>query len=159
MPFDALLEASRATALAAHSAAGLAASSGEREAARLLLSAEAMARAATAALHEARADRARRGVSADRARGGVAPDAGCPDTPGAVPAATVSGPAPRDAPPEHDDPATGELEMTTEERGFLMCIDEEDGLYVPSRHPTPAEEDAGMFPDSGDPGLTAFMPE
>ena len=150
MPFDALLEASRATALAAHSAAGLAASSGERQAARLLLSAEAMARAATAALHEARADRARRGVSADRARGGVAPDAGCPDTPGAVPAATVSGSAPRDAPPEHDD---------TEERGFLMCIDEEDGLYVPSRHPTPAEEDAGMFPDSGDPGLTAFMPE
>ena len=44
------LEASRATALAAHSAAGLAAAAGLREAARLLRSCEALARAATAAL-------------------------------------------------------------------------------------------------------------
>ena len=44
------LEASRATALAAHSAAGLAAASGLREAARLLRTCEALARAATAAL-------------------------------------------------------------------------------------------------------------
>ena len=44
------LEASRATALAAHSAASLAAAAGLREAARLLRSSEALARAATAAL-------------------------------------------------------------------------------------------------------------
>ena len=44
------LEASRATALAAHSAAGLAAAAGLREPARLLRSCEALARAATAAL-------------------------------------------------------------------------------------------------------------
>ena len=44
------LEASRATALAAHSAASLAAAAGLREAARLLRSCEALARAATAAL-------------------------------------------------------------------------------------------------------------
>ena len=44
------LEASRAAALAAHSAAGLAAAAGLREAARLLRSCEALARAATAAL-------------------------------------------------------------------------------------------------------------
>jgi hypothetical protein len=44
------LEASRASALAAHSAASLAAAAGLREAARLLRSCEALARAATAAL-------------------------------------------------------------------------------------------------------------
>ena len=44
------LEASRAAALAAHSAAGLAAAAGLREPARLLRSCEALARAATAAL-------------------------------------------------------------------------------------------------------------
>ena len=44
------LEASRATALASHSAAGLAAAAGLREAARLLRSCEALARAATASL-------------------------------------------------------------------------------------------------------------
>ena len=44
------LEASRAAALAAHSAAGLAAAAGLCEAARLLRSCEALARAATAAL-------------------------------------------------------------------------------------------------------------
>ncbi len=47
---SACLEASRAAALAAHSAAGLAAAAGLREAARLLRSCEALARAATAAL-------------------------------------------------------------------------------------------------------------
>jgi hypothetical protein len=47
---SACLEASRATALAAHSAASLSASAGFREAARLLRSSEALARAATAAL-------------------------------------------------------------------------------------------------------------
>jgi hypothetical protein len=47
---SACLEASRATALAAHSAASLAAAAGLREAARLLRSCEALARAATAAL-------------------------------------------------------------------------------------------------------------
>ena len=50
------LEASRAAALAAHSAAGLAAAAGLREAARLLRSCEAMARAATAALQCSTAD-------------------------------------------------------------------------------------------------------
>ena len=44
------LEASRATALAAHSATSLAAAAGLREAARLLHSCEALARAATATL-------------------------------------------------------------------------------------------------------------
>ena len=47
------LGASRAAALAAHSAAGLAAAAGLREAARLLRSCEALARAATAALQSA----------------------------------------------------------------------------------------------------------
>lgn len=44
------IEAARATALASHSAAGLCAAAGSREAARLLRSSEALARAATAAL-------------------------------------------------------------------------------------------------------------
>ena len=43
-------EAARAAALASHSAASLAAAAGFREAARLLRSSEALARAATAAL-------------------------------------------------------------------------------------------------------------
>ena len=49
-PVGPQIEASRAVALAAHSAAGLSASAGAREAARLLRSAEALARAATASL-------------------------------------------------------------------------------------------------------------
>jgi hypothetical protein len=44
------IEAARAAALASHSAAGLCAAAGSREAARLLRSSEALARAATAAL-------------------------------------------------------------------------------------------------------------
>ena len=47
------LEAARAAALASHSAAGLASSAGLREAARLLRSSEALARAAVAAIQDA----------------------------------------------------------------------------------------------------------
>ena len=57
-------EAARAAALASHSAASLADAAGLREAARLLRSSEALARAATAAL-----------LAAPRREGGV-PDAG-----------------------------------------------------------------------------------
>ena len=83
------LEASRATALAAHSAAGLAAAAGLREAARLLRSCEALARAATAALQSSP-------TSASPVRPGVAdvptvrPGAAPADVP-ATPAASAAG--------------------------------------------------------------------
>jgi hypothetical protein len=73
------LEASRATALAAHSTAGLAAAAGLREAARLLRSCEALARAATAALQSCP-------TSASPVRPGAAPA----DVP-AAPAALAAG--------------------------------------------------------------------
>ena len=57
-----LLEAARASVLAAHSAAGLATTAGQRTAARLLRSAEAMARAAVAALAELQPAREGQGV-------------------------------------------------------------------------------------------------
>ena len=76
------LETSRATALAAHSAAGLAAAAGLREAARLLRSCEALARAATAALQSSAA-------SASLARAEATPSAGQADVASAnVPAAS-----------------------------------------------------------------------
>ena len=136
MPFDAVLEASRATALAAHSAAGLAASSGAREAARLLRSAEALARAATAALHASSGARAQRGVSTGRARGGVAPDAGRPDVPGAVPAATVPGPAPK--------PKRRSKKKKVEKEQVNMVIDA-PVVFGPAPQPGPLSACAQVF--------------
>jgi hypothetical protein len=73
------LEAARAAALAAHSAAGLASSAGLREAARLLRSSEALARAAVAAI-QAKAPQ-RDGSPGPQGRGASPPPGG-----GAAPA-------------------------------------------------------------------------
>jgi hypothetical protein len=72
------LEAARAAALAAHSAAGLASSAGLREAARLLRSSEALARAAVAAIQANAPKRdgpaaAQRDVASPSPGGGAAP--------------------------------------------------------------------------------------
>ena len=66
------LEAARAAALAAHSAAGLASAAGLRTAARLLRSSEALARSAIAALQEAASQR----DGSSLAQGGGAPRRG-----------------------------------------------------------------------------------
>ena len=73
------LEAARAAALAAHSAAGLASAAGLRTAARLLRSSEALARAAIAALQEAALQRVgspHAHSGGDHPRGGGAASAG-----------------------------------------------------------------------------------
>lgn len=116
------LEASRATALAAHSAAGLAAAAGLREAARLLRSCEALARAATAALQSS-------------------PTSAIPVRPGAAPA---------DVPAASAAPAAGRHKKKKKRKAGNnsenMVIDGNAAGGVPAAVPAPAAVAIQMSP-------------